>query len=63
MSTLTPSQWIAQLALELHEHWRTVDAVQLEEVAVDLWKDPQLRDLAPKDAAIAWLSPLNSLAK
>ena len=44
----------------LHEHWRTVDAVQLEEVAVDIWKKPEFRDLAPDEAATRWLSPVTA---
>lgn len=36
----------------LQEHWRTVDPVQLEEVAGDLWQDVRLRALPPAEAAV-----------
>lgn len=62
MDALTPTQWIAQCAQTLHARWHTVDAAQLEEVAIDIWKDPKLRDMAPTDAAIRWLSPVGAFA-
>ncbi len=58
MDEMTPTQWIARCAERLHERWQTVETAQLEEVAMELWKDPRLRRLPPLDAAIAWLSPL-----
>ena len=33
-------------------------ADKLEELAVDLWKDAQLRAMPPEDAAAIWLSPV-----
>lgn len=58
MDTLLPTQWIAQCADRLHQHWRTVEPAQLEELAVDLWKDVQLRAMPPEEAAAVWLSPV-----
>lgn len=58
MDTLLPTQWIAQCADRLHQRWRTVEPAQLEELAVDLWKDAQLRAMPPEDAAAIWLSPV-----
>lgn len=58
MDTLLPTQWIAQCADRLHQHWRTVQPAQLEELAVDLWKDEQLRAMLPEEAAAVWLSPV-----
>lgn len=58
MDTLLPTQWIAQCADRLHQRWRTVEPAQLEELAVDLWKDVQLRAMPPEEAAEAWLSPV-----
>jgi hypothetical protein len=60
MIALTPTQWISQCAETLHQRWHTVDAAQLEEVAVDIWKDPKLRDMPPAEAALLWLSPIVS---
>ncbi len=58
MDTLLPTQWIAQCSDRLHQHWRTVAPAQLEELAVDLWKDVQLRAMPPEEAAAVWLSPV-----
>jgi hypothetical protein len=58
MDTLLPTQWIAQCADRLHQRWRTVEPAQLEELAVDLWKDAQLRAMPPEEAAVVWLSPV-----
>ncbi|RZL87642.1 MAG: hypothetical protein EOP82_25650 [Variovorax sp.] len=58
MDDLTPTQWIAECAERLHERWNTVDQMQLEEVAVDLWRDAHLRSMAPADAAAEWLRPV-----
>lgn len=58
MDTLTPSQWIAKCAERLHEHWHTVEAVQLEEVAVVIWQDAKLRSMEPTEAAATWLKPV-----
>ncbi len=58
MHTLLPTQWIAQCADRLHQRWRTVEPAQLEELAVDLWRDVQLRAMPPEEAAVAWLSPV-----
>jgi hypothetical protein len=62
METLTPSKWIAACAERLHERWRTLEAAQLEEVAVGIWQDAQLRTMAPAEAAAVWLLPVGSSA-
>lgn len=59
METLTPSKWIAACAERLHERWQTVEAGQLEEVAVGIWQDEGLRALPPSTAAEVWLTPIN----
>ena len=58
MDELPPNQWITECAERLHERWRTVETAQLEEVAVDLWRDAHLRSMPPSDAAALWLSPI-----
>jgi hypothetical protein len=58
METLTPSQWIAACAKRLHERWKTVDAGELEEVAVGIWQDARLRSMEPAEAAALWLLPV-----
>lgn len=63
MDEPTPSQWIARCAERLGEHWRTVPASELEEVAVDIWRDAELRRLPPDDAAARWLSPITGPAR
>jgi hypothetical protein len=58
MQQLRPTQWIVQCAQQLQERWHSVDHAQLEEVAVDIWKDERLRVLEPAEAATAWLAPI-----
>ncbi len=58
MDEVTPSQWIARCGARLGQRWRIVPPDLLEEAAVDIWREPELRALAPEDAAAAWLRPL-----
>ena len=60
METLLPTQWIAQCAVKLRERWTTVDQAMLEEVAMDLWMDPDFRAREPAEAATDWLTPINA---
>lgn len=63
MDEMTPTQWIAKCAERLHERWQTLQPTQLEEVAIDIWRDPAFRSLSPVDAATAWLRPLPARVK
>lgn len=55
----TPADlWIAACAHRLQQQWRTVDPLQLEEVAAELWRDERLRSLPPDAAAVVWLGPI-----
>ena len=63
MDEMTPSQWIAKCGEKLHEHWHTVEAVQLEEVAVEIWRDVKLREMKPDEAAVVWLRPVSNLIR
>ena len=58
MEQLRPTQWIVQCALQLQQRWNSIEHAQLEEVAVDIWKDERLRALEPAAAATAWLAPI-----
>lgn len=58
MQTLLPTQWIAQFAVRLGNRWPTVERAMLEEVAMDLWKDPDFRAQDPVSAADVWLTPI-----
>lgn len=58
MDQLTPTQWIAKCAERLHERWHTVETAQLEEVAVGIWQDANLRSMEPSEAAATWLKPV-----
>ena len=53
--------WIEACAHRLQRQWRTVDPEVLEEVARDLAQDPRLRAMAPGEAAVDWLKPVNEL--
>jgi hypothetical protein len=55
MQQLQASEWIDQCSKRLQDHWRTVDPVQLDDVAIGLWSEPRWRALQPEDAAVEWL--------
>ena len=57
---LLPTQWIALCAQRLSVRWHSVDPEQLEEVAVDIWKDARFRAMSPAEAAAVWLAPIGS---
>lgn len=50
--------WVYYCAKRLKTHWRTVDPVQLDELAEDLAKDARLRSMSPQAAAALWLEPV-----
>ncbi len=60
MDELSPSQWVTRCAERLHDRWHTVEPAQLEEVAMELWRDSHLRALPPAEAAALWLSPVTN---
>lgn len=62
MEGLTPSQWIAKCARRLGERWRIVPVSELEGAAVEVWRDAELRQLSPEDAAANWLFTLQERA-
>lgn len=55
MQALPARDWIDRCAARLHAHWPTLEAVQLADVAIDLWNATRWRDLAPERAAVEWL--------
>jgi len=50
--------WIAICAHHLQRHWRTVDPLELDKVAGEIWQDERLRAKAPAAAAADWLQPI-----
>ncbi len=60
MAELTPSQWIAQCADRLQLRWHTLDRMQLEEAAMELWRGARWRGMAPAQAAGEWLQPVDA---
>jgi hypothetical protein len=58
MQHLSESEWVAIAAHRLHYRWRSINPGQLDEVAAELWKDAQLRELEPVRAVDAWLTPI-----
>lgn len=50
--------WVYYCAKRLKMHWRTVDPVQLDELAEGLAKDARLRGMSPQAAAALWLEPV-----
>lgn len=56
----TPAHlWIAACAHRLQQQWHTIDPLELEDVARDLWRDERLRAMPPDEAAVDWLKPIN----
>lgn len=58
MEEIPATLWIAACAHRLQQQWRTVDPIQLVEVAGDLWQNAELRTLPPTEAAVRWLKPV-----
>lgn len=58
MDALRPTEWIAKCAERLHDRWHTVEPAQLEEVAVDIWKNDYLRSMGPVEAAAFYAYPV-----
>jgi hypothetical protein len=61
MDDTPPELWIAACAHRLQQQWRTVDPLQLEEVAAELWRDERLRSMPPDAAAVVWFGPVRPL--
>lgn len=60
MDEITATMWIQACAHCLQKKWRTVDPVQLEEVARELLDRGELPPMAPAEAAALWLQPIQS---
>ena len=54
-SKLFDVQWVAQCARRLRERWPHADPTSLEEAAIELWNDEELRAVQPVRAAEIWL--------
>jgi len=52
METVPATLWIAACAHRLQQQWHTVDPLELEDVARDLWRDERLRAMPPDAAAV-----------
>ena len=50
-----PPGWIARCSARLLQHWPTIDPTRLDDVALELRKDEELRALEPEEAALTWL--------
>ena len=48
-------EWVANCTRRLRERWPHADLTSLEEAAVELWSDEELRALPPSRAAEKWL--------
>ena len=61
MDSMPASLWIAACAHRLQQQWHTIDPLDLEDVARDLWRDERLRSMPADEAAIDWLKPINEV--
>ena len=59
MESVPATLWIAACAHRLQQQWHTIDPLELEDVARDLWRDERLRSMPPDEAAVDWLKPIN----
>ena len=59
VDTVPVNLWIAACAHRLQQQWHTVDPLDLERVARDLWCDERLRAMPPDEVAVDWLKPIN----
>jgi hypothetical protein len=53
-----PNSWLHRVSTRLQAQWPTADPQQLDDVALDLWRDDRLRAMPPEEAAVAWLRPV-----
>ncbi|MNV81996.1 hypothetical protein [Variovorax sp. 38R] len=58
MNSMPAALWIGTCAHRLQQQWHTVDPIELEDVARDLWRDERFRAMPPTDAATDWLKPI-----
>jgi len=58
MENMPATLWIAACAYRLQQQWHSVDLLELEEVARELWRDARLRAMWPDEAAAQWLLPV-----
>lgn len=63
MENVPADLWTAACAHRLQQQWHTVDPLELEEVARDLWRDARLRAMSPDEAAIDWLRPITQAGR
>lgn len=61
MDSTPVNLWIAACAHRLQQQWHSIDPLDLEDVARDLWRDERLRAMPPNEAAVCWLTPINKL--
>ena len=55
MQAMHASEWMDRCSKRLQMQWRTVEPTQLEDVAIELWRDPHWRAMSPEVAAVEWL--------
>ncbi|MGJ7529790.1 hypothetical protein ACSFB7_29030 [Variovorax sp. GB1P17] len=63
MEHMPATLWIAACAHRLQQRWHTVDFLELEELARELWRDAQLRAMLPDEAAAHWLRPITEMSR
>ena len=59
-TTTRLSRWLAAVSARLQQRWPTIDPEQLDDLALDLWRDEKLRAMEPERAADEWLRPVNA---
>lgn len=54
MDEIAPSRWLH----EAGRTWHRVPVTELETAAIEVWRNEELRELAPDEATARWLSPI-----
>ena len=52
------TDWLAQMSMRLQQQWPTIDPTRLDDLALDLSRDPHLRAMDAREAAEEWLRPV-----
>jgi hypothetical protein len=51
------SDWIETVSARLQRQWPSLDPQRMDDVALALWRDENLRAMDPDQAADKWLTP------
>ena len=59
-TTTRASDWLNAMSARLQQRWPSLDPQRLDDLALALWGDENLRAMSPDDAADRWLAPVGA---